>query len=117
MQIPGNIENEDELLHWKSRVERIKEYVWANLTRDLRAGTVAGKFGLKEATLRHLFQKQEDESFHGYVERMRMAKAIQLLREGKWVKEVIREAGYKNRGTFNNAFKKRFKHTPGFFKK
>jgi AraC-like DNA-binding protein len=40
-----------------------------------------------------------------------------LLSEGKWVKEAIPEAGYKNRSTFNNAFKKRFKHTPGFYKK
>ena len=117
MQTPRYIENEDELLHWQSRVERIKEYVWANLRRDLRAGTVAGKFGLKESTLRHLFQKQEMESFHDYVERMRITKALQLLREGKWVKEVIPETGYKNRGTFNNAFKKRYKQTPGFFKK
>jgi two-component system response regulator YesN len=108
--------NADELLPWQSRVERIKEYVQANLSGDLRAGTVAGKFGMNETTLRHLFQKQEDESFRGYVERMRMMKALQLLSEGKWVKEVIREAGYKNRSTFNNAFKKRFKHTPGFFK-
>jgi AraC-like DNA-binding protein len=71
---------------------------------------------MNETTLRHLFQKQEDESFRGYVERMRMTKALQLLSGGKWVKEVIREAKYKNRSTFNNAFKKRFKHTPGFFK-
>jgi len=88
-----------------------------NLTADLSAGSVAQKFGLNESTLRYLFQSQEDESFHTYVERIRMNKAVQLLAEGKWVKEAMREVGYKNRGTFNNAFKKRFKHTPGSFKK
>jgi AraC-like DNA-binding protein len=117
MQTAGNIENEDELLHWQSRLERIKEYVWANLAADLSSRTIAQKFGFNESTLRYLFQSEEDESFHDYVERMRMAKALQLLSEGKWVKEAMREVGYSNRGTFNNAFKRRFKHTPGSFKK
>jgi|SRR6185437_13674468 len=117
MQTSSKIENADGLLPWKSRLERIKEYVLANLAADLSAGTVAEKFGLTESTLRYLFQSEEDESFHTYVERIRMNKAVQLLSEGKWVKEVMREAGYKNRSTFNNAFKKRFKHSPAFFKK
>lgn len=117
MQTPENIENEDELLHWQSRVERIKEYVLNNLAADLSAGNVAGKFGLKVASLRRLFQGKEEESFHAYVERVRMTKSLQLLSEGKWVKEVIPAIGYKNKCTFNNAFKKRFKHSPRFFKK
>ncbi len=117
MQTAVNRENEDELLHWQSRVERIKEYAEANLGRDLSARTVAAKFDLNEGTFRHLFQKEEGETYHIYVERMRLTKALQLLREGKWVKEVMAATGYKNRGTFNNAFKKRYKHSPGFFKK
>ena len=110
-------ENEDELLHWQSRVERIKKYAGANLGQDLSAKTVAAKFELNEATFRHRFQKEEGETYHTYVERMRLTKALQLLSEGLWVKEVMQEVGYKNRSTFNNAFKKRFKRSPAFFKK
>ena len=117
MQNRDNIENEDELLHWQSRLERIKEYVLANLAADLSTGTVAGKFGLNEATLRHLFQRQQHESYHDYVERRRMTKALQLLSEGKWVKEVIRAVGYKNKSTFNDAFKKRYRYPASYFKK
>ena len=117
MQTPGNIEKQNELLHWQSRVERIKKYVLANLAADLGTGTVADKFGLKEPTLRRLFRETENESFHAYVERVRMTKALQLLAEGKWVKEVITAVGYKNKCTFNNAFKKRFKQSARFFKK
>lgn len=84
MQTPHNMENADQFLQWQSRLVRIKEYVSANLAAYLSSRTVSEKFGLNEATLRHLFQKQEDESFHDYVERMRMAKALQLLSEGKW---------------------------------
>jgi AraC-like DNA-binding protein len=46
-----------------------------------------------------------------------MDKALQLLKEGKWIKEVIPATGYKNRSTFNNAFIKAFKHPPSYFKK
>jgi AraC-like DNA-binding protein len=46
-----------------------------------------------------------------------MEKALHLLKEGKWVKEVIPEIGYHNWGTFNIAFKKKYKHAPSFFKK
>jgi AraC-like DNA-binding protein len=46
-----------------------------------------------------------------------MEKALQLLKEGKWVKEVMDATGYKNRGTFNHAFKKRYRFPAGFFKK
>lgn len=117
MQTQGNIENEHELLHWQSRVERVKEYVLANLATDLHIGIVAEKLGINKNTLRHLFKHQEGESYHDYVERMRMDKALQLLNKGKWVKEVMTATGYHNRGTFNNAFKKRYQYPAIYFKK
>ena len=117
MQTQDNIENEDELLHWQSRVERVKEYVLANLAADLHIGIVAEKLGINKNTLRHLFKNQEGESYRDYVERMRMDKALQLLNTGKWVKEVMTATGYHNKGTFNNAFKKRYKYPAIYFKK
>ena len=111
------IENSEESLYYKSRVERVKEYVSANLSADLSLGTVAEKFGLNKITLRHVFKKEQQESYRNYVERKRMEKALQLLKEGKWVKEVIAATGYRNWSTFNIAFKKRYKYPPGFFKK
>jgi AraC-like DNA-binding protein len=53
-----------------------------------------------------VFKKQRGESYRHYVERIRTDKAIQLVTEGKWVKEVMAATEYKNRGTFNNAFKR-----------
>jgi len=117
MHYDGKIQDSEKSFYYTNRIERIMEYVLANLAEDLSIGTVAEKFDLNKNTLRHIFKKQQDESYHDYVERMRMDQAFQLLIEGKWVKEVIAATGYKNRSTFNNAFKKRFNHTPGFFKK
>jgi AraC-like DNA-binding protein len=113
----GTIPNSEEALYYKSRVERVKEYVSANLAADLSIGIVAEKSGMNKTTFRHVFKKEQQESYQEYVERMRMVKALQLLKEGKWIKEVMPATGYKNRGTFNNAFKKAFKHPAGYFKK
>jgi len=117
MQNSGTIHNSEESLYYKSRVERVKEYVSANLATDLSIGTVAKKFELNKTTLRHLFKKQQHESYHDYVERMRMTKALQLLKEGKWIKEVMPATGYRNWSTFDRAFKRRYKYPPAFFKK
>ena len=113
----GTIENSEESLYYKSRVERVKEYVSANLSADLSLGTVAEKFGLNKITLRHVFKKEQQESYRNYVERKRMEKALQLLKEGKWVKEVMYATGYSNWNTFDKAFKRRYTHPPAFFKK
>ena len=114
----SNIKDEEnELLHLTSRVEKIKEYVLDNLASDLGIMGVSEKFELSVSTLRHIFKKHVGESYGQYVERQRMIKAIRLLKKGKWVKEVIAMTGYKNRGTFNNAFKKRFKFPASHFKK
>jgi two-component system, response regulator YesN len=113
----GTKPNSEEALYHKSRVERVKEYVSANLAADLNIGTVAANFGLNKITLRHVFKKEQQESYRNFVERKRMEKALQLLKEGKWVKEVMPATGYKNRSTFNNAFIKAFKHPPSHFKK
>ena len=113
----GTKPNSEEALNHKSRVERVKEYVSANLAGDLSLGAVAEKCGLNKTTLRHVFKKEQHESYRNFVERKRMEKALQLLKEGKWVKEVMPATGYKNRSTFNNAFIKAFKHPPSHFKK
>jgi two-component system response regulator YesN len=84
---------------------------------DLHISVVCEKFNLNKFTLQHIFKEQEKETYRDYVERLRMERAFQLLEEGKWVKEVIPAVGYKNKCTFNNAFKKRFKHSARFFKK
>jgi len=117
MEGPNQILPSDEFLYWKTRVEKVKEYVSENLAGDLRIITVSEKFNLNKSTLQHIFKEQQKETYHEYVERMRMDKALHLLKEGKWVKEVISEIGYRNWGTFNIAFKKQYKYAPSFFKK
>ena len=117
MEGSNQISPSDELLHWKTRVDKVKEYVSENLAGDLHITTVCEKLNLNQFTLQHIFKEQQKETYRAYVERIRMEKALQLLKEGKWVKEVMDATGYKNRGTFNRAFKKRYRLPAIFFKK
>lgn len=112
-----NIQQKEEWLHWKTRVEKVKEYVQEHISEDLRITTVSRTLQYNKFTLRNIFKEQQHESYHHYVERKRMEKALQLLLEGKWIKEVMSETGYRHSSTFNKAFKKRFNNPPGHFRK
>jgi two-component system response regulator YesN len=111
------IQDSGELFHWQSRVEKIKAYVNENLDGRLDASSVALKMKLTRFTLQFIFKKYEGETFHQYVEKVRMEKAFQLLSEGKWVKEVVVATGYKHRATFDKAFKRKYKYPAAYFKK
>jgi AraC-like DNA-binding protein len=111
------IEDEVELLQWQSRVAKIRQYVAENMASDLRVATICQKLDMNQYTLQHIFKEQQQETYHKYVERIRMNKALQLLKQGKWVKEVMPATGYHNWSTFEKAFKRRFKYAPVFFKK
>ena len=107
----------EEIQQWQSRVEKIKNYVNENLSAKLDATSVANRMKLTSYTLQTIFKKYEGETFHQYVERARMQRALQLLSEGKWVKEIMATTGYKHRATFDKAFKRRYNVPAAWFKK
>jgi two-component system, response regulator YesN len=109
----------DELneFHWKTRVEKIKEYVSENFAGHMDVTTVAREMELNKSTLQYIFKRYQQETFRQYVERVRLNKALELLREGKWVKEISIATGYKNRVSFYKAFKRTFQYSPAHFRK
>ena len=96
---------------------RIEAYIHNNLSGDLRAAVVAERFDMSISSLLHIFKKHSRRTYRQYVADARMQAAYQILVRGGRVKEAIYATGYKNRGTFNNAFKKKFKHPPRYFSK
>jgi AraC-like DNA-binding protein len=119
MSRQGNIPGEeDNSPRGRQRIESIKQFLSENLSADLHAGIVAGKFKLSLSAFHHLFKKYHHQSYRRYLEELRINTAFELLqKEGMRIKEVIYATGYKNRSTFSKAFKNRFKHSPGHFKK
>ena len=107
---------ENKNFHGGHRVKKIKRYLSDNMESDLSILTIAEKFEISTSSLRHIFKKYTNQSYHQYIEEIRMKKAYYLIRkQGKWVKEAMDATGYKYRSTFNAAFKKRFKYPPGHF--
>ena len=117
MEIPYQPNNElNDLLHEQHRLVKIRQYINDHLPEDLKAAVLSGKFQLSISSLQHLFKKYEHQSYHRYVETVRIKKAFDLItQEGMSVKEAMFATGYNNRITFNTAFKKIFKHPPSYF--
>jgi AraC-like DNA-binding protein len=111
-------EESNELFQEYSRVEQVKKYISENIAADLSAPVVSQRFELSVSSLQHLFKKYEGQSYHRYLEDYRMKTALYLIsREGKRINEAMYATGYSNRSTFHIAFKKKFKHRPGHFRK
>jgi AraC-like DNA-binding protein len=108
----------NELFQEYSRVEQVKKYITENIALDLRASVISGQFDLSISSLQHLFKKYDGQTYHQYLEDIRMKTAFFLItKEGKRISEAMYATGYHNRPTFNEAFKKKFKHRPGHFRK
>lgn len=108
----------NELFQEYSRVEQVKKYISENIAGNLSASIVSQRFELSISSLQHLFKKYEGQTYHQYLEDIRMKTAFFLItKEGKRISEAMYATGYHNRPTFNEAFKKKFKHPPGHFRK
>jgi len=119
MALDDNIFNEsNESLGEYNRVEEVKKFITENIAADLRTAVVAKKFELSVSSLQRLFKKYQGQAYHQYVEETRMEAALFLITKvGKRISDAMYATGYNNRSTFNDAFKKKYKHHPHHFRK
>ena len=73
----------------------------------LSVGEIASSLGLSEGHLSHVFKKETDYTILAYLTRIRMHRAMELLREGRLkVYEVAERVGYRDVPYFSSAFKR-----------
>jgi AraC-like DNA-binding protein len=102
----------------QNRLNTIKAYIKKNIANNLHMERIARQFNISPSTLKRLFSEHEGMSYRQYLEQVRLTTAFQLLQQGHLsVKEVMYESGYKNRGTFNTAFKRKYGSSPAHFMK
>jgi len=106
----------NEVFNAQGAIDKIKEYILTNLEKDLSIGTVSKKFAMSASTLKRLFKKHTGSSYHQYIEGTRMEKAFELITKGQRTQQTMYATGYHYRSSFNKAFKRRFKHPPGYFR-
>ncbi len=99
------------------RVERTAEEHWRALAR--RAGydlqTAAQLVGVSVRQFERLCQRELGRTPTEWLDRERMAAAVQLLTEGLAVKVVALQLGYSRPANFSRDFKRHFGQSPKVF--
>jgi len=94
-------------LHRSELGKRIVDYVQLHLSDpDLCLQMAADHFNLSSAYISSLVKDETGQSFSVYCERLRIANACEMLREGKQIQSVAEAVGYSSAHTFRRVFKK-----------
>jgi two-component system response regulator YesN len=98
--------------------DKIIDYIDGNYTDgSLCLSSVADFYGINEVYLSQFFKEQTGESFSGYMEKMRMNHARELLKKDHLtVDDIAKQVGYLNTNTFYKAFKRVEGVSPGTFR-
>src|SRR5919202_1865657 len=83
----------------------------------MRTGTVARRLATSRRQLQRSFSEIGGASFRTYVARVRMRKALELLREGRLpVREVANSVGYRQPAQFAKTFRRHHGAPPSSFR-
>lgn len=95
-------------------IQRIQDYINANyMDASLSLSKISEEFHISENYFSFLFKKEVSENFSVYLEKLRIAKAKELvLDSAASVSELYQYTGYNNAASFRRAFKKNFGVSP-----
>lgn len=93
------------------------EYIDANFTKEIKLKDMADLCEISPSYFSKLFKKVTDENLVGYVNRLRVERAKDLLRQtGKSVNAVALDVGFEDCGYFIKVFKKITNLTPSAYR-
>mgnify|MGYP001206609675 CR=1 FL=1 len=97
-------------------MERIRRFIQENI-KDITLQTVADHVNLHPVYVSNLFKQETKENFSNYVLRLRMEKAVQLLKDKDLrISQIAHEVGYQKPQYFIKLFKTQYGMTPQEFK-
>lgn len=106
------------LSHGDAAVLKAQHFLQANEGREARLATLAQEAGLEERTLLRRFQKATGLTTTEYAQRLRVAKAQELLQFGRLpVERISWEVGYSDTGAFRKIFQRVVGLTPGEYRR
>lgn len=105
-------------LEYLESIYNAKNYIDNNLLQHYTIYQIARKVGINELKLKKGFKEIFGVGVYGYrkQEKLKIAKA-ELEQTRKSIKEISRNAGYKNANNFSIAFKKMFDESPNALRK
>lgn len=98
-------------------VSEAMEYINTHYNNpDISISVIAQYLNISEGYLSHTFKKETDNTILGYLTRIRIRRAVDLLKSGNWkVYEVADMVGYRDIAYFSTTFKKYCGVTPSEF--
>ncbi len=90
----------------KNPCQRICQYIDLNFSSPLKLGDIANLLGYNSAYLGKLFMREMGESFHTYLDKVRIRKAAEYLQRGVPVIPTSEYSGFTNPDYFTKKFKK-----------
>ncbi|PZD95774.1 DNA-binding response regulator [Paenibacillus sambharensis] len=104
--------------HTKSYIiKQVHEFVSNELGQETSVKTIADKVFLHPVYLSKIYKAETGESLGDYIIRMRMERALYLLKHSnKKIYEITAELGYQNPQYFSKMFKKHYGLTPNEFR-
>jgi len=98
-------------------IGNVLTYIHKNLDKDIKMETLSRIFCYNSAYLGKMFKDHTGEYFNTYLDRVKMEKAMQLLKAGDKVYEAAEKVGYSNLNYFYCKFKKHIGLPPGSVKR
>ncbi|GGD51262.1 response regulator [Paenibacillus nasutitermitis] len=94
-------------------IRQVHDFIGKNLSKDVSIQTIANHVYLHPSYLSRVYKSESGESLSDYVLRVRMEKAVTLLRSKPLkIYDIASELGYNQTQHFIKMFKKQFGHTP-----
>lgn len=99
-------EEKKEYYDTNSLITKAKNYIQENLYRDISQEEIANQLFICSSYLSRLFKKETGENFSQYVTRIKIEKAIELLKDPKYKTYQVSEVlGYKTPRYFSRLFR------------
>jgi AraC-like DNA-binding protein len=97
-------------------IRRTKEFLQANLSGPVRLADVARAVGASPAYLTDVFRRIEGIPLHGYLTQLRLARALEELRDADDLTTLALSLGFSSHSHFSAAFRRAFDCTPSQFR-
>lgn len=107
-----NFSESIEDIKYDPRIEDILSFINLNLHEDLSIDIISEKFYLNKYYLMHLFKQETGYTLHSYIQKKRVIRAAELLKNELQAGEVCSLCGFGDYSTFVRTFKKEFNLSP-----
>ena len=106
------IENEDELDEKNNIIHKARIFAINNLDKKISVSDIASEVGLSVSRLSHLFKEKTGISLLKFLNKKRLTRAKDLLKNGYSITNTANKCGYQDYSSFIRAFTKEYGISP-----